>query len=65
MSKFSNADDNNDDEDAKVIAIAIPQVFSENSRAKNAGYQNFLFFPQISKATDKSVAKYSDCEVKG
>ena len=40
MSKFLHANDNNDEnDDAK--AIAIPQVFSENSRAKYAGNQHF------------------------
>ena len=37
MSKFLHANDN---DDAK--AGAIPQVFFENSRAKNAFYQHFL-----------------------
>ena len=31
-------------------AIAIPQVFSENSLAKNAGYQQFSFFPNAFKS---------------
>ena len=52
MSKFLHAYDN-DDDNAK--AIAIPQVFSENSQAKNivgqdenAGYQHFSFSNNVS-----------------
>ena len=38
MSKFLDAHNDN------AKAIAIPQVFSENSQAKNVGYQHFLLF---------------------
>ena len=41
MSKLLHDDDND-----PAKAIAIPWVFSENSGAKNAGYQHFLLFPQ-------------------
>ena len=41
MSKFLHDADDDAEEDAK--AIAIPQVFYENSRAKSAGYQQFFF----------------------
>ena len=39
MSKFLH-NDANDDSNAK--AIAIPRLFSENSSAKNAQYEQFL-----------------------
>ena len=42
MSQFLHKDDNND---AKTIAI--PQIFSKNSGAKNAGSQHVLPFPTM------------------
>ena len=37
MSKFLHNDNDVDNDDDDTEAIAIPRVFSENSRAKNVG----------------------------
>ena len=51
MSKFLHAAA---DDDAK--AIAMTRVFSENSQAKNAGYQHFLLFQQYLKTNSRLIS---------
>ena len=58
MSEFLH-DDNNENADAK--AIAIPRVFSENSRAKNAGNQHFLLFPQCFLPQQGEKSLFQQC----
>ena len=54
--------ENNKDDKAK--AIAIPWIFSENSHAKNPGYQYFFLFPMSLKDFLHKVIQNWNCLVK-
>ena len=68
LEDFHNDDDDDNADDAK--AIVIPQVFSENSQAKNVSFalqkQGLMHLKNVSALVDlgcKFSVKLSECEM--